>query len=130
MHSSSMGNVVDSQRLSTLPTSGRDIMSLALLSPGMGAATFPATVPNQRSGPTLSAGGAANNQNNVMIDGATLRTAGFNVAQPLPSPDSIQEFQVLTSTYTAEYGDATGATLMAITKSGTNRFTGNAWEYF
>ena len=94
--SSSVGNVIDSERLSTLPTSGRDIMSLALLSPGMGAATFPATVPNQRSGPTLSAGGAANNQNNVMLDGASLRTAGFNVAQPLPSPDSIQEFQVLT----------------------------------
>jgi hypothetical protein len=128
-HSSAVGMVIDSDRLDKLPMVGRGTLNLALLAPGVGASNIPDAVINQRNGPTISAGGSRNNQNNVMLDGATLRTAGFNTAQPLPSPDSLQEFQVLTSTYTAEYGDASGATLMAITKSGTNNLTGSAWEY-
>ena len=129
-NSSSVGTVIDRERLEKLPMVGRGVLNLALLSPGIGTATLPPTNVNQRQGPTISASGARPNQSNVMLDGASLRTAAFNTAQSLPSPDSLQEFQVLTSTYPAEYGEAGGATLMAITKSGTNQFSGSAWEYF
>jgi hypothetical protein len=129
-NSASVGTVIDRERLEKLPMVGRGVLNLALLTPGVGSATLPPTNVNQRQGPTISASGARPNQSNVMLDGASLRTAAFNTAQSLPSPDSLQEFQVLTSTYPAEYGEAGGATLMAITKSGTNNFSGTAWEYF
>ncbi len=129
-NSSSVGTVIDRERLEKLPMVGRGVLNLALLTPGVGSATLPQTNVNQRQGPTISASGARPNQSNVMLDGASMRTAAFNTAQSLPSPDSLQEFQVLTSTYPAEYGEAGGATLMAITKSGTNNFSGTAWEYF
>jgi hypothetical protein len=129
-NSSAVGTVIDRERLEKLPMVGRGVLNLALLTPGVGSATLPPTNVNQRQGPTISASGARPNQSNVMLDGASMRTAAFNTAQSLPSPDSLQEFQVLTSTYPAEYGEAGGATLMAITKSGTNNFSGTAWEYF
>ena len=52
-----------------------------------------------------------------------------NVAQNLPSPDSLQEFRILTNTYSAEYGRPSGAVLLAVTKSGTNNFHGALWEF-
>jgi Carboxypeptidase regulatory-like domain/TonB-dependent Receptor Plug Domain len=127
--SSSVGVVVDQQRLAKLPLNGRGVLSLALLVPGVGAATLPTVVTDQRAGPTISVSGSRTNQNNVMLDGAQLATSLRNVAQNLPSPDSLQEFQVLTNTYSAEYGRASGGTLMAITKSGTNEVQGVVWEY-
>ena len=126
--SSSVGVVIDKQRLESLPMNGRGVLSLALLVPGVGASTLPTTVVNQRTGPTIAAGGSRSNQNNIMLDGAQLATSLRNVAGNLPSPDSLQEFQVLTNTYSAEYGRASGATMMAITKSGSNSLSGGAWE--
>ena len=127
--SSSVGVVIDKQRLESLPMNGRGVLSLALLVPGVGASTLPTTVVDQRTGPTIAAGGSRSNQNNIMLDGAQLATSLRNVAGNLPSPDSLQEFQVLTNTYSAEYGRASGATMMAITKSGSNSMSGGAWEY-
>jgi hypothetical protein len=128
--SSSVGAVIDHQRLEDLPMNGRGVLALATLVPGIGASNLPPVVTDQRQGPTISAGGARTNQNNVMLDGAQFATALRNTAQNLPSPDSLEEFQVLTSTYDAEYGRAAGATLIAVTRSGTNQLRGGGWEYF
>lgn len=128
--SSTVGVVIDKERLENLPMIGRGVLSMALLVPGIATATLPATVTNQRNGPTITVGGTRGNQNNVTLDGAQLAASLFNTAQNLPSPDSLEEFQVLTNTYSAEYGRASGATMMAITKSGTNNVRGRLWEYF
>jgi TonB-dependent Receptor Plug Domain len=128
--SSAVGVVVDSKRMEELPLINRSALSLVQLVPGVATATLPPVVVNQRGGPNMSIGGTRYGQSVVMLDGAELTASLGNTAQNLPSPDSLQEFQVLTSTYNAEYGRAAGATLMAITKSGTNAVHGGLWEYF
>ena len=55
---------------------------------------------------------------------------GSNFTPLRPNPDSIQEFQILTSNFTAEHGRSSGAQVSLITRSGTNRFTGNVFEYY
>ena len=73
--------------------------------------------------------GGRTNQNDIQLDGATLTTTLYNRPSNLPSPDSIQEFQVLTNSYSAEFGRGGGTSMLAITKSGTNTYRGGAWEY-
>ena len=73
--------------------------------------------------------GGRTNQNDIQLDGATLTTTLYNRPSNLPSPDSIQEFQVLTNSYSAEFGRGGGTSMIAITKSGTNTYRGGAWEY-
>lgn len=125
-----VGTVIDRQRMESLPMLNRSTLSLAELVPGVAAVTLPQAVSDQRSGPTISAGGARSDQVNVQLDGAQLAASLLNTVQNLPSPDSIQEFKVLTNGYSAEYGRASGATLLAITKSGSNTVRGGLWEYF
>ena len=73
--------------------------------------------------------GGRTNQNDIQLDGATLTTTLYNRPSNLPSPDSIQEFQVLTNSYSAEFGRGGGTSMLAITKSGTNTYRGGVWEY-
>ena len=63
------------------------------------------------------------------LDGATHNNPQQNVNLPLPFPDALQEFRVATSGLTAQNGVHSGASVNAVTKSGTNRFSGNAFEF-
>ena len=128
--SSAVGMVVDGRRMAELPLLNRSTLSLAQLAPGVASVNLPQSVTDQRGGPTIFAAGSRSDQVNVQLDGAQLAGALLNVAQNLPSPDSIQEFQILTNSYSAEYGRASGATLLAITKSGTQSLHGGVWEFF
>jgi hypothetical protein len=125
-----VSTVIDRQRMERLPMLNRSTLSLADLVPGVSGVTLPQAVSDQRAGPTISAVGSRSDQVNVQLDGAQLAASLSNTVQNLPSPDSIQEFKVLTNGYSAEYGRASGATLLAITKSGTNALRGGLWEYF
>ncbi len=125
-----VSTVIDRQRMEALPMLNRSTLSLAELVPGVSGVTLPQAVTNQREGPTISAVGSRSDQVNVQLDGAQLAASLSNTVQNLPSPDSIQEFKVLTNSYSAEYGRASGATLLAITKSGTQTLRGGLWEYF
>jgi hypothetical protein len=53
----------------------------------------------------------------------------YNLGVNLPSPDALQEFRVLTNTFSAEYGRASGGVCLAVTKSGTDEFHGSLFEY-
>jgi hypothetical protein len=128
--SSSVGHVVDDQRMQQLPLLDRSSLTLVELAPGVTNTTFKSIVTTTSAQPSVSAGGARQNQNSVTLDGAELSGGFLNRLQNLPSPDSVEEFQVLTSTYSAEYGRSTGAAVTAITKSGSNDLHGAAWEYF
>ena len=129
--SSAVMTVVDPQRMQELPMLNRSVLTLAVLAPGITDVSVPDAVTDQRSAPTINsaATGGRTNQNDLQLDGATLTTSLYNRASNLPSPDSIQEFQVLTNSYSAEYGRGGGTSLLAITKSGSNRFRWAAWEY-
>jgi hypothetical protein len=130
--SSAVVTVVDPQRMQELPMLNRSVLTLAVLAPGITDVSVPDAVTDQRSAPTVNsaATGSRTNQNDLQLDGATLTTSLYNRASNLPSPDSIQEFQVLTNSYSAEYGRGGGTSLLAITKSGGNRFRWSAWEYY
>src|SRR5436189_5778814 len=81
---------------------------------------------------TLAAGGPSTPGNNAAVDGgynsddALGTSAGAQVRTPL---EAIQEFQVITSTYDAEFGRASGAIVNAVTKAGTNQFSGVLFGY-
>jgi len=130
---STLKQVIEQQRLIELPLNGRNAAQLTLLvpgtvnSPGGGAdqgttKTFPGAV-------TISANGSRQNQVSYQLDGGNYVDEYTNVNQPFPFPDALQEFSVQTSNYSAEYGQNAGAVVNVITKSGTNNFHGDVFEF-
>lgn len=137
--SSTIGATVDSTTVRELPLNGRDWTSLAALEPGVSnipsqAGTgFSANKGNRGFGNQLSDGGHRANENTYRVNGISINdysngapggASGLNLGV-----DGIQEFSVLTSDYTAEYGRTSGAVINAITKSGVNEFHGTAFFF-
>jgi hypothetical protein len=135
--SASIRTEVDSTQIQELPLNTRNSLQLVTLVPGVGNASasgagtssLPAVVINQRSGPLLTVNGSRVNGSEISIDGAILVTGLYNRPANLPNPDSIGEFSLLTNSYGAEYGHASGGAFVAVSKSGTNSFHGSAWEF-
>jgi len=120
---SSLGETIDSTYIESLPTLNRNFMDLAALAAG--AAVDPA------SG-RIAASGERMRSMNIIIDGVTNNDNVANFGQILVdqyNQDTIEEFEVMTSGYNAEYGEASGAVVNMITKSGTNTFAGSAFFY-
>jgi hypothetical protein len=130
---STLGQVVETQRVVGLPLNGRNVAQLVLTVPGavnapnggadQGATkTFPAAV-------TYSTSGSRQAQISYQVDGGNYVDEYTNVNQPFPFPDALEEFSVQTSNYTAQYGQNAGAVVNVITKSGTNQFHGDAFWF-
>ncbi len=120
--------VVSEQLVANLPVNGRRFDNFVLLTPNV--------VPDGTSG-LLSFRGISGLYNTNLVDGANNNQAFFSEARgrsigaPYVFPiDSIKEFQSATSSYSAEFGQAAGGVINAITKSGTNSFHGDAYEYY
>lgn len=139
LSSSTISGTVDSTTIRELPLNGRDWTSLATLEPGVvsiptqAATTFNANKGNRGFGNQLSNGGHRANENTYRVNGIDVNdysngapggATGLNLGV-----DGIQEFSVLTSNYTAEYGRTSGAVIDAITKSGTNAFHGTGFFF-
>ena len=78
---------------------------------------------------TISANGTLVGQTNYMLDGGNNVDEYTNVNAPFPMPDSLQEFSVQTSNYSAEYGQNAGGCVNIITKSGTSKYHGDLFEF-
>ncbi|MGA3325394.1 MAG: TonB-dependent receptor [Terriglobia bacterium] len=128
----SVQQVIGSRDINDLPLNGRNSTFLAQLSAGVSN--------SQSDGRLLAANGGfvANgvhaDQNNYMLDGIDNNSAVGDLVNEtyyvvLPPPDALQEFSVQTNNYSAEFGHSAGAVLNAVTKSGTNQFHGDLWEY-
>lgn len=121
---SSLGQVVDTQKVLNLPLNGREIYQLAYLVPGAIRA------PDGRLGLT----GQPSQQQSYLLDGidnnnyqGTFQAgSAYNLA---PSPDAVQEFKVQTNNYSAEFGRAGGGVVNVVTRSGTNEFHGSVYEF-
>ena len=124
-----LGATVDNDRVQNLPLNGRNVLQLATLLPGVGRSVLRTTIPTGRGGNTFSVSGSRINENNVLLDGASFTGGMWNRSQNLPSPDSLGEFRVITNTYSAEHGRASGGVFTAVTKSGTNEVHGGVWEF-
>jgi hypothetical protein len=131
----STGGVVNSTEVNNLPLETRNYTFLAQLMQGV---TANGLTGGNRSGTgftgTFTANGMNPQWNSYMLDGVDNnndQTAFQSGAQyvSLPPPDALSEFQVQTSDFSAQYGRAGGAVIMAQIKSGTNQYHGDVWEY-
>src|SRR5882762_9900955 len=132
--SSELGATVNSTTVRELPLNGRSWTELANLQPGVVAAeTHAAVNVNRGYGAQLSMSGARPQQNNYRLDGISINDysnggPGSVLGQNL-GVEAIQEFSVLTSNYSAEYGKTSGGVVNAISQSGTNQYHGSVYEF-
>jgi hypothetical protein len=123
--------VVGNTRIEELPLNGRAVAQLIALVPGSAGAS-PTAVATQSSLPGSvqpSINGARNAQTGYLLDGAPFLDQYYNTNIPFPFPDSLQEFSVQTSNYSARYGGNAGAVVNVVTKSGTNSLHGNLFGF-
>jgi hypothetical protein len=118
-----LGAIIDKDQIDHLPVIDRDFASLALLAPGV-------TIGTGGNGPSLSVNGQRGFANSFYVDGATAEWQHFGKQSSTFVQDWIQEFQVMTNSYPAEFGTASGGILNAITRSGTNEFHGRLYGFF
>jgi carboxypeptidase family protein len=137
---SSVSQVIDQQRIVDLPLNGRQVTDLILLSGGATNVSIPGNDllssknygnGNATSTSTInvSVAGGQQNANNYLLDGGDHVDKFSNLNMPFPFPDALQEFSVQTSTLTARYGTHPGSVVNVITKSGTNHWHGNIFEF-
>jgi hypothetical protein len=133
-NSTSVGQVIDSQRLLDLPLNGRNVTQLVALSGG--AIEVGQNVQNLLSNKTypgssafFTAGGQGGSTFFV-LDGAPHMDPLSNVGLPMPFPDALQEFKVETSSLPAIYGTRPGGVVTVATRSGSNAFHGAAFEFY
>ncbi len=122
-----MGRTVDNKTLNDLPilsgAAGRNPLALAPLQAGV--------MPAGQVGP-FSVNGQRAQSNNFMLDGGDSNDLAINVPDAVQgfSPDALQEFRILTNTYSADSGRNSGAIVALISKSGTNDYHGNLFHFF
>jgi hypothetical protein len=122
--SAEIGAIIDNTKVVEMPLNGRTFYSLATLTPGVAA-----PLNNQGFRGAFSVAGACQTCNNFTLNGMdnndpTIATPNFR-----PSIDAIQEFNILTGIYGAQYGLGSGGQIIVSTKSGTNEYHGSAYEF-
>lgn len=130
--SSSLGGLVQSAEIQTMPLNGRNYINLTLMQPGV-APSPNVTTGGTYNGTWYSSNGATMRSNNFTLDGAIMQDANggstANFAGRTLGLDGIQEYRVITSAFPAEYGLLSGSQTVMVSKSGTNRFHGSVFEY-
>src|SRR5207249_9867574 len=123
--------IIDNRKVEDLPLNGRDFAQLARLNSGVAVSGGGG---GQQGGEGNVSGFSSNGQrstsNNFLVDGVDNNNYFAGEAAQLPSIDSIQEFEVQTNTFSAEYGRNSGSVVNLVTKSGTNALHGSAYEFF
>jgi len=125
-----LGSTVSDRAVQDMPLNGRNALDLVALQPGV----LPADNPGNGQGNlgttlAFSVGGGRSDSNTFVLDGGINNDLLTNGVVYNPNPDSIQEFKVLTSDFTAEYGRSAGGIITEVTKSGTNAFHGSAYDF-
>jgi Carboxypeptidase regulatory-like domain/TonB dependent receptor len=129
----SVGNVIDRERVQTLPLNGRYFLDLGLLAPG--SVTPPqgafSSAPIRGLGSfSITTAGNREETINYVINGITLNNLTNSSITFQPSIGAVQEFKVDNSTLSAEYGQSSGAIVNIATRSGANEFHGELFEFF
>ena len=119
---STLGSLIDKKEIDNLPTIDRNFANLAQLAPGV----------TSTGGSSMGFSGAGQKQyqNQIFMDGATNAQQFYGTQAEAYPQDWVQEFQVMTSGYSAEFGQATGVVLNVITRSGTNTLQGRAYGFY
>src|SRR5215471_2271901 len=131
--SAALSGLVNDKEIRDLPLNGRSFQQLALLQPGVTAALAAGNDVVGGRTPKITINGARPEQNNFLLDGTDInnvynKTPG-SVAGVLLGVEAILEFQVLTNSYSAEFGRSAGGVINAVTRSGANEIHGSAFEF-
>jgi hypothetical protein len=132
--STQMGEVISGESMTSIPLNGRSFTDLLALQPGVvpqstgeyGAGFNPSGDLNPGN---LSVSGMRESANGFMVNGGDVEEGGNMGAAVIPNLDSIAEFRILTNNFDAEYGNYMGGLVNVVTKSGTNQFHGDAFEF-
>ena len=139
--STQMGEVIDGAQMTTVPLNGRSFTDLLALQPGVAPVTSITSETVQDVGAsvlspsgdlnpgTISINGQREFANSFIVDGSDVEEDVNMGAAIIPNLDSIAEFRILTNNFDAEYGEFSGGQINVITKSGTNSFHGNIFEF-
>jgi hypothetical protein len=139
--SAELGTVIATKQVNDLPLNGRNFTQLLSLTPGVAPISvgqnsmsgrtggFAAPIAEDSSFVFPSINGATNRSNYFLTDGMNNFAAFLSTYAVPPIVDAIQEFKVVSHTDSSEFGSVLGGVVNVVTKSGTNRFHGSAWEY-
>lgn len=138
--SAEMGRVTGSQMIEDLPLVTRNYLQIIGLNPGVSSEITNATDLGRGNaalaagGNGFSAGGSNTSDNNFQMNGVEVNdnfgAADFTGGVPVPNPDTLEEFKVVTQQYDASNGRNSGAAVDVLTKTGTNQFHGSLFEFF
>lgn len=132
--SPTVSQVITQRDIAQLPLNGRNVQQLIFLAPGASnvtssycaAACEIGIFPGEQY---AKVNGATANGVNYQLDGVDYNDTYINTNYPLPNPDAVQEFDLTTGNMSAIYGDAIGAVVNVVTKSGTNDIHGDIFEF-
>ena len=128
-----MGEVITETKMTTVPLNGRSYTDLLALQPGVvptSSGQYGAlNVSGDLNPGSVSVNGQRESANGFMVNGGNVEEGAFNGTSIIPNLDSIAEFRIITNNFDAEYGNYSGGQINAITKSGTNAFHGDVFEF-
>jgi hypothetical protein len=132
--STQLGEVIESSRISSVPLNGRSFIDLLSLQPGVSPYQNPDTtgtvlVSGDLNPGTQSVNGGRVGSNGFMVNGADAEEDYHNGTALIPNLDSIAQFRIITNNFDAEYGNYSGGQVNVVTKSGTNKYHGDAFEF-
>jgi len=139
--STQMGEVIDAQKMTSVPLNGRDFTNLLSLQPGVVPFQYANALQDSNlSDRTVSGSSALNvgaqsingqreTSNGFMVNGANVEEGKNNGTTVIPNLDSIEEFRIITNNFDAEYGNYSGGQVNVVTKSGTNSLHGSVFEF-
>jgi hypothetical protein len=137
LQSATSGTIISGDQVRELSINNRNFTQLVALAPGVSSdlsdQVYVGTTNPEGQANTvqLSVNGARSSQNTFTVDGADITDRGSNLTiQAYPSVDSIGEFRVLRSLYPAESGRSGGGQVNVVTRSGTDKFRGSAFEFY
>ncbi|HKH99143.1 MAG TPA: TonB-dependent receptor [Candidatus Sulfotelmatobacter sp.] len=130
--STQLGAVVNNRSVNELPLNARDSYQFLQLQPGVQSqlGSSGGTFYGSDSAGSVSVNGGRDRANNFSVNGGDANDQFVNLPAIQPTPDAIEEFRVISNTFDAEYGRNSGAVVNVVTKSGTNQWHGNVYEYF
>ena len=132
--SAALGQLIDQKQVVELPLSSRYVQQLVFLTPGASNVTANYCAANCEGGVFPSeqyakVNGAGANGVSYQLDGADFNDTYINTNLPLPNPDAIQDFNLMTANMSATYGDAIGGVVNVTLKSGSDSIHGDAFEF-
>jgi hypothetical protein len=128
--STQLGAVVNERSSTQLPLNERDVYQLLQLQPGVQSQIGNNLFYGSDKPGVVTVNGGRGRSNNYSVNGGDGNDLFANLPAVQPSPDSIEEFRVISNSFDAEYGRNSGAVVNVVTKSGTNEFHGSVYEFF